>query len=68
MSRGGGNPDLHAPVDSYSIARHIFEDLLPYVYCCAPAVTDCSRYTQFRPPRNNDGYAPRIPGQFSITL
>lgn len=59
---GGGTPDLYAPVDARSIINHIFEDLVPYIYCCRGTMPNCLMYTKYRPILTDREYVPLLPG------
>lgn len=62
FNSGGGTADLFAPIDAKSTLNHIFEDLIPYIYCCVPPVSNCMKYNTYRPLNNGIGYTPPIPG------
>ena len=57
----GGSIDKSAPVDYTSSINHIKDDLLPFIFCCTPKL--CDRYYQNRPPINDVGWNPPIPGE-----
>ena len=49
VESGGGTADLYAPLDTTSTANHIFEDIIPYIYCCTD-VSNCDlTYVNHRP-------------------
>ena len=57
----GGSIDKYAPVDYIRSILHIEADLLPYIFCCKSR--DCGTHYARRPPINDDGWNPPVPGE-----
>lgn len=62
----GGSIDKSAPVDYISSIMHIQDDLLPFIFCCTASF--CNRYYDKRPPMNDDGWNPPIPGEEKLCI
>ena len=62
----GGTVDLIAPNGLINSVRHMYEDIIPAIFCCRASVGDtsptCSLYYTHRPSDNGSRYNPPVPG------
>ncbi|XP_065911625.1 protein mesh-like isoform X3 [Dysidea avara] len=58
---GGGTVDLYAPTSWTSTLSHFTHDVLPFIYCCKGAFSNCDLYYQKRPSDNGKRYILKPP-------
>ena len=64
---GGGTVDLYAPTSWTSTLSHFTHDVLPFIYCCKGAFSNCDLYYQKRPSDNGKRYILKPPGTHACT-
>lgn len=66
----GGSVDLFAPNGIINKARHFYEDVRPFIYCCKGhrASSTCQMYYDKRPSDDGTRYNPPPPGNLNTVV
>ena len=68
----GGTVDFIAPNGLINDIRHMYEDIIPAIFCCKGSVGDasstCSLYYAHRPSDSGSRYNPPVPGNNIILM
>ena len=57
------NVNYDVSIQKYPILDHLFNDILPYVFCCKCSTLNCNKYSIARPTDDCRNYAPPSPGK-----